>query len=222
MIKRITEQEGKHMVIFDLDGTLWDSADSVAESWSMVIRSAGLDITVTADDIRRNMGKTMNDIADDLYGSLPAEERYALARRCEVFENEYIAEHGGNLFEGVRETLQELHNAGVRMSIVSNCQEGYIPAFLVSMDMNRYFEDYEEWGRSGLLKADNIRLVMDRNGADKAVYVGDIQKDADASAEAGVPCIWAAYGFGHINEPAGVLNKFSDLPQVLKDLGFLG
>ena len=211
MIIRITKQEGKHMVIFDLDGTLWDSADSVAESWNMVLRNAGVDITVTADDIRRNMGKTMNDIADDLYASLPEEERYALARRCEVFENEYIAEKGGNLFEGVLETLEQLLSAGVKMSIVSNCQEGYIPAFLKSMYMDKYFVDYEEWGRSGLLKADNIRLVMKRNGADKAVYVGDIQKDADASAKAGVPCIWAAYGFGHIDKPAGVLKEFSEL-----------
>jgi phosphoglycolate phosphatase len=208
------------MVIFDLDGTLWDSAESVAESWNIEIRNEGLDITVTADGIKRNMGKTMNEIADDLFGCLPEQERYALARRCEVFENSYIAEHGGNLFDGVRETLEELHRDGVSMSIVSNCQEGYIPAFLVSMDMKEYFDDYEEWGRSGLLKADNIRLVMERNGADKAIYVGDIQKDADASAKAGVPCIWAAYGFGHIAEPAGVLNKFSDLPELLRDLGY--
>ncbi len=221
MIIWITEQEGKHMVIFDLDGTLWDSGDSVGESWNIVIQRAGYDLTVTADDLRRNMGKTMNEIADDLFGFLPEEERYALARRCEVFENAYITEHGGRLFEGVRETLKELYDAGVKMSIVSNCQEGYIPAFLTSMDMHRYFIDYEEWGRSGLLKADNIRLVMERNGAEKAVYVGDIQKDADASAKAGVPCIWAAYGFGHIDKPAGVLNEFGDLPQVLKDLGYL-
>ncbi len=221
MIIGITEQEGKHMVIFDLDGTLWDSGDSVGKSWNIEIQRAGYDITVTADDLRRNMGKTMNEIADDLFSFLPEEERYALARKCEVFENAYITEHGGNLFEGVRETLIELHDTGVKMSIVSNCQEGYIPAFLTSMDMHRYFIDYEEWGRSGLLKAENIRLVMERNGIEKAVYVGDIQKDADASAKAGVPCIWAAYGFGHIDKPAGVLNKFSDLPQVLRDLGYL-
>ena len=209
------------MVIFDLDGTLWDSAVSVADSWNIEIeRFTGRPSHIEPDDIRRNMGKTMNDIADDLYASLPEEERYALARRFEVFENEYIAEKGGNLFEGVLETLEQLLRAGVKMSIVSNCQEGYIPAFLKSMYMDKYFVDYEEWGRSGLLKADNIRLVMKRNGADKAVYVGDIQKDADASAKAGVPCIWAAYGFGHIDKPAGVLKEFSELPQVLRRLGY--
>lgn len=209
------------MVIFDLDGTLWDSAESVAESWNIVTEQCGLDIHIAADDIRRNMGKTMNEIADDVFPGLEEKERYALARKCEVFENGYISEHGGALFEGVRETLGQLLEAGVSMSIVSNCQEGYIPAFIKSMDMSRYFCDYEEWGRSGLLKAENIRLVMERNGADRAVYVGDIQKDADASAKAGIPCIWAAYGFGTIEEPAGVLRKFSDLPGILRELGFL-
>lgn len=210
------------MVIFDLDGTLWDSAVSVAESWNIEIeRYTGSDPGISPDDIRRNMGKTMNEIADDIMADLEVPERYEMARRCEVFENGYIAEHGGELFEGVRETLQELLDAGVKMSIVSNCQEGYVPAFITSMDMGRYFIDYEEWGRSGYLKADNIRLVMERNGTDRAVYVGDIQKDADASAEAGVPCIWAAYGFGTIEQPAAVLKRFSDLPSVLKELGYM-
>ena len=210
------------MVIFDLDGTLWDSAVSVAESWNIEIeRVTGQASRLTADAIRRNMGRTMNEIADDVMGGFPLPFRYELARKCEVFENAYITEHGGELFEGVRETLEELKAQGVQMAIVSNCQEGYVPAFLDSMDMRGIFDDYEEWGRSGFLKAENIRLVMERNGADKAVYVGDIQKDADASAKAGVPCIWAAYGFGHIDKPAGVLNEFSDLPQVLKDLGYL-
>lgn len=208
------------MVIFDLDGTLWDSAVSVADSWNMLIsREMGTDSNITPDDIRRNMGKTMDDIADDVMSEFPPETRYMLARKCEVFENSYITVHGGDLFPGIRETLEKLHSDGVSMSIVSNCQEGYIPAFMDSMDMHKYFTDYEEWGRSGQLKAQNIRLVMERNGVTDAVYVGDIQKDADASAEAGVPCIWAAYGFGHIEEPAAVLNDFSDLPEVLRGLG---
>ncbi len=207
------------MIIFDLDGTLWDSAQSVAESWNMEIkRVMGDDANFTADDIRRNMGKTMNDIADDLMSKYPPEERYDLARKCEVFENGYIAEKGGNLFDGVRETLSELKKSGYTLTIVSNCQAGYIPAFLKSMNMNKYFIDYEEWGRSGLLKAANIRLVMERNGFDKAVYVGDIQKDADASREAGVPCIWAKYGFGEIAEPAGIIETFGDLPEVLSEI----
>lgn len=208
------------MVIFDLDGTLWDSSVQVAESWNILIKKEyGYERGLTAADISRNMGKTMNAIADDLFGDIPEEERYALARKCEVFENGYITENGGCLFDGVEETLRLLRDAGVRMAVVSNCQEGYVKAFLDSMDMWKYFEDYEEWGRSGLLKADNIKLVMQRNSVDSAVYVGDIQKDSDAAHEAGVPCIWAEYGFGEISDAEAVIKSFDELPDVLKLMG---
>ncbi len=207
------------MILFDLDGTLWDSAAAVAESWNIVIeKEVGKGHELSADDISSNMGKTMNEIADIQFAYLPVPDRYELSRKCEIFENEYITEHGGVLYEGVRDTLEDLLDSGIKMAVVSNCQEGYIKAFLDSMKMHRYFVDYEEWGRTGLLKADNIRLVMERNGEDRAVYVGDIQKDADAAAEAGIPCIWAAYGFGHIDRPAAVIRSFSELPAAVQSI----
>ena len=209
------------MVIFDLDGTLWNSSRVVAESWNIAIKEDGYDLVLTSDDIMRGMGKTMNEIADGLFGFLPEKERYALARHCEAYENEYLADHRGDLFDGVEETLALLRDAGVKMAVVSNCQEGYVKAFLDSMDMWKYFCDYEEWGRTYLLKAGNIKLVMERNGEDKTVYVGDIQKDSDASHEAGIPCIYAAYGFGEITDAEGVINKFDELPGVLKEMGFM-
>ncbi|MBR3124059.1 MAG: HAD family hydrolase [Mogibacterium sp.] len=210
------------MVIFDLDGTLWDSSVQVAESWNVVIeREIGKEYTLTAGDIMKYMGLTMTEIADRHFGFLPEKERYELSHKCEVFENGYITEHGGRLFEGVEETLAKLKEKGVQMAVVSNCQEGYVKAFLDSMDMWKYFVDYEEWGRTMLLKADNIKLVMERNGASKGIYVGDIQKDSDAAHKAGVECIYAAYGFGEINDAAGTINSFSELPAVLEELGFL-
>ena len=210
------------MVIFDLDGTLWDSTVPIAESWNIVIeKETGRKGWLTAADIEPVQGKTMDEIADIIFCDFPEEERYSLARKCEVFENEYIEKTGATLFEGVEETLAKLKDMGVKMAVVSNCQEGYIKAFLDSMNMWKYFVDYEEWGRTMLLKADNIKLVMERNGASKGIYVGDIQKDSDAAHKAGIDCIYASYGFGEINDAVATLKSFDELPGILEELGFL-
>lgn len=210
------------MVIFDLDGTLWNSSVNVAASWNVVIeQELGKANALTAEDILQYMGLTMTEIADLHFGFLPPEQRYDLSHKCEVYENDYITEHGGVLYEGVEETLKKLKDMGVPMAVVSNCQEGYVKAFLDSMDMWKYFIDYEEWGRTFLLKADNIKLVMERNGASKGIYVGDIQKDSDAAHKAGIDCIFASYGFGEINDAVATLKSFDELPGVLEELGFI-
>lgn len=210
------------MVIFDLDGTLWDSSENVAASWNVIIeQELGKPNALTGGDILQYMGLTMTEIADLHFGFLPEKERYELSHKCEVFENGYITEHGGVLYEGVEETLAKLREMGVQMAVVSNCQEGYIKAFLDSMDMWKYFVDYEEWGRTFLSKAENIKLVMERNGASKGIYVGDIQKDSDSAHKAGVECIYASYGFGEINDAIATLKSFDELPAVLEELGFL-
>ncbi len=210
------------MVLFDLDGTLWNSTVPIAESWNIVIeKETGRKGWLTSADIEPVQGRTMDEIADIIFGDFPEDVRYSLARKCEVFENEYIEKTGATLFEGVEETLAKLKDMGVQMAVVSNCQEGYIKAFLDSMDMWKYFVDYEEWGRTMLLKADNIKLVMERNGASKGIYVGDIQKDSDAAHKAGIDCIYASYGFGEINDAVATLKSFDELPAVLEELGFL-
>ena len=102
------------MVIFDLDGTLWNSSANVAASWNVVIeQELGKPNALTGADILQYMGLTMTEIADLHFGFLPPEQRYDLSHKCEVFENGYITEHGGRLFEGVEENLKKLKDMGV-------------------------------------------------------------------------------------------------------------
>ena len=95
--------------------------------------------------------------------------------------------------------------------IVSNCQDGYIEAFFKAHDTRKYFTDWESFGRTGLLKAENIRLVVERNHLKAPVYVGDVQGDADASHKAGVPIVRAAYGFGEIRDAEAKVETFAEL-----------
>ena len=206
------------MLIFDLDGTLWDSSQPVAESWNEVFERWDSPIRLTAQDIRNVMGKTMEEIARTILPEYNEAGRELFAE-CERYEVEYVGEHGGTLFNGVEETLEKLLNDGYRLAIVSNCQSGYIGAFLKSMKMDKYFCDTEEWGNTLKPKDENIRLVMDRNNCTRAIYIGDTQKDMDSARGAQIPFIHAAYGFGRTEEPDGIINAFDELPEAVRQIG---
>lgn len=207
------------LLIFDLDGTLWNSSEQVAESWNVILNQYAPQLPpFTGADIRSVMGRTMDEIADVLLSDKDITDRRALFARCEEYEVEYITEHGGILYPGVAETIRKLHQKGYKMSVVSNCQRGYVGAFFTSMDLGKYFCDQEEWGNTGLLKADNIRLVMERNHFEKAVYIGDTAGDEASAHEAGIPFIHASYGFGSAVSPEVVIDSFCDLPEVLSKI----
>lgn len=208
----------KRGIIFDMDGTLWDSAEGVAKSWSRVVAQKYTDKRViTKEEIQSVMGKTMDKLAQALFPELLGERRMELLKACCEDENEYLRLHGGVLYDNLEDTLKILQKK-YSLYIVSNCQSGYIEAFLEYYGFGHYFTDTECYGNNGLNKGDNIRKVVERNGLTQAVYVGDIQGDYEASQEAGVHFIHAAYGFGSIKEKVPAINNLTELPALVENV----
>jgi phosphoglycolate phosphatase len=208
----------KKGIIFDMDGTLWDSAANVAASWSGTIRKEGYErAPITTEDMKRVMGKTMDHIARILFPDLEEGERQALLAKCGEEENAYLRIHGGTLYPKLRQTMEVLKKT-YPLYIVSNCQSGYIEAFLEYYQFHDLIDDIECFGNNGKTKGENIALVYRRNGLEDAVYVGDIQGDYDSSMEAGVKFIHAAYGFGTIREEVPAIHCFEELIQVVEEV----
>lgn len=208
----------KKAIIFDLDGTLWDSSESVCESWNIVFsRYPEITRRLTPADVQGFMGKTLDQIFPIALPDTPDELRRKALQECVRYELEYIAHHGGRLYPKLRETLEKLREK-YTLIIVSNCQDGYIQDFLDFADMRGLFDDFESAGGTGLSKGENIRLVIERNAIDKAVYVGDTQGDLDSSDFAGVPFIRAAYGFGQMDRPVPEIREFCELPEKASEL----
>lgn len=208
----------KKAIIFDLDGTLWDSSESVCESWNIVFsRYPEIPRRLTPADVQGFMGKTLDQIFPLALPDTPDELRRKVLQECVRYELEYIAHHGGRLYPKLRETLEKLREK-YTLIIVSNCQDGYIQDFLDFADMRGLFDDFESAGGTGLSKGENIRLVIERNAIDKTVYVGDTQGDLDSSDFAGVPFIRAAYGFGQMNRPVPEIREFCELPEKASEL----
>lgn len=203
-------------LIFDLDGTLWDTSDRIIPVWNDVLSRHGQKC-ITKADMSEYMGKTPDVISGMMLPEL--EYNYAMSVLNECFHEEqiYLSRHGGILYEGVEATLSELKkNFG--LYIVSNCDTGYIDSFFAAHGLKKYFDDFETHGGTGLSKAENIMLIVNRNALNSAVYVGDTELDRVSAEAAGAAFIFAAYGFGSIDGSEYMIERFSDLPRCLNQL----
>ena len=205
-------------ILFDVDGTLWDSAAQVAESWNEVLaRYPHLGVRITAQDMYDNMGKTMMDIGKTLFPGLAQEECRKVMEECMTYENHYLLTHPGVLYPEAGEIMARLSRQ-YGLYIVSNCQSGYIEVLLKSCSLREYVRDIECYGNTGLPKGDNIRMVVRRNHLERCFYVGDTHMDEEAAGVAGSPFVHASYGFGRAERPVGTIESLSRLPALEKKL----
>ena len=199
-------------LILDIDGTLWDSRALVAEGFNLQLRDEGFGhLCVTVDDLTPLFGKVMQDLADTLLATVPKEERYDLMIRCMEREHAHMAQDPCRIgYPRVRETMEQLAKR-YRLFIVSNSQSGYPQMCMEKLGLTPYIEGHLCFGDTGTSKGRTIRTLMEHHGIGSCAYVGDTQGDYEATLEAGVPFIWAGYGFG---SPAGYdvkIEKFEDL-----------
>lgn len=198
-------------IIFDIDGTLWDSTDSVAASWNRAIReNSSLDLTIDAEILSGLFGKTMTEIGNALFPDYPEEERNRLLEICYQYENNYLIDHPGAAYPGVLDTIRKLYEK-YPLFIVSNCQLGYIEVTMKGTGIEPYIKDHLCFGETQVSKGETLLMLMGRNDLKTPVYVGDTQGDADACRHAGIPFIFAEYGFGNVPDAAVRISTFSEL-----------
>lgn len=205
-------------IFFDLDGTLWDACPQLTVSWNQALEFHKVPrAPLTVREVRDCMGLLLDDIAQALLPMLPKEGQDRVIHDCVRLELEYLARHGGSLFPGEEKTLAALR-AQCPLFVVSNCEEGYIQAFYQGTGLGHFFSDFESAGHTGLPKSENIRLVAERNGLKRPVYIGDTALDASSAKEAGVPFLHAAYGFGKVPGVPAV-PSFDTIPAALAAMG---
>jgi phosphoglycolate phosphatase len=199
-------------IIFDIDGTLWDTTEVVAKAWNKaILEVGGTSAMVTSSVLKKEFGKTMDIIADDLFPDASKAQKKLLLQRCCQYEQAALRENTGNLlFPEVKETLCKLSEQ-CRLFIISNCQSGYIELFMEKAGVEKYITDYECFGNTGKSKGENIKLVIQRNNLNDAVYVGDTQGDYEATVFAGIPFVFAKYGFGEIENCYLAISQIKEL-----------
>ena len=212
-------------IAFDLDGTLVDTAPDLVRALNAVILPRGLQ-PVLVSDVREMVGrgaKAMIQRAHDRQAvHLPAAELEDLFPAfIESYQSNVSAD--SVLFPMVRETLDQLAEAGARLSVCTNKPSVLADLLLHELELDAYFERIigPERTRAKKPAADHVHEALG-DGHVRAAMVGDSAPDVDAAKAAGVPSIILSYGYSE--KPAGslgadrLIHEFSDVPEALADI----
>lgn len=198
-------------LVFDLDGTLWDTCEPCAIAWNTVLARENIPFrTIVADDVRAVTGRPHEECIRLTFKGLPEDQIRRISEATMTEDNLTIERIGGKLYSSVRSGLPRLREH-YRLFIVSNCQSGYIETFLRLNEFEPYFDDIECWGNTGRPKGDNLQAIIDRNSLTRPVMIGDADGDEKAARDCRVPFAFVEYGFGTAQSPDMRFASFEEL-----------
>lgn len=202
-------------VIFDVDGTLWDSTDIVKDAWNEAIVKAGYPYpSITADRLKGLFGLPMDDIIKDIMPELSLEGRQKIEPLVYKYEHDFLEERPGMLYENIIEVMGTIAKK-IPVYIVSNCQAGYIELFMKTWGIEDIITDHLCPADLGLLKAENIAKLIEKYDMRDPLYVGDTIMDQKACIKANCPFCFASYGFGVSENPEFTIKQPKELLNVL-------
>ena len=201
-------------VIFDMDGTLWDAVDTYVAIWNETYRRMNVDATVTRQQLIGCVGLPLDRITDLIAPS--GLDRTQFESVLRMVDAEMMPKEGGVLYPGVRQLIPELARR-YKLFMVSNCGPKGLDYFMDFTGLGAYFTATLTYGQTHLPKADNIRRLIDDYALKSPVYVGDTDGDCRQAHEAGIPMIFAAYGFGRCDDAEFTIRSFQDLARLILD-----
>lgn len=207
----------KHIVLFDMDGTLIDS---------------GLDITLSINHVRaqcyhleplsvQSVIDAINAPVRNLSEIFYAQSVYEQKAR-DLFEEHYYDQCIQNVvpYEGVCELLTTLRESNIIMGVATNAPSQFAKRMLKHLHMDDFFhlilgaDDVEEPKPHPQMLNRHLKHHNYRSGTDNAWMIGDNSKDMEAAMRAGITSIFAGWGFS--SQGAG--DYFASTPQSLLDI----
>lgn len=206
------------VIIFDLDGTLVDTAGDLAAAMNYALQQAGRP-PVEAGRVRHLVGhgaRAMLLKGFQETGQTPAPE--AMDRHVAVFLGYYldhIADHS-RPFEGAVEAIEKMLRAGAKAAICTNKREAPARLLIDTLGLSGLFSAIVGMDTTMAAKPDPapVRLAIEQTSARRGVFIGDSDTDIRAAAATGIPCFVSTFGYGPVtlaSEAAGLFDHYSEL-----------
>ncbi|MDH5376804.1 MAG: phosphoglycolate phosphatase [Gammaproteobacteria bacterium] len=220
--------ENVKVMLIDLDGTLVDSVPDLA--WAGDQMMAELGLPQNGEAAARNwVGNGVpRFIMRQLTGELHQDPEAALYEKAEPIFHKYYHEINGKkscLFPGVKEGLEKLEAAGIKLGCVTNKAEAFTLPLLESLGVLGHFGVVVSGDTLPVKKPDPRPLLhgIEKLGGspDNSLMVGDSQHDVEAARNARMRVIAVPYGYNHGEDvrdakPDAVVESLADIPALLK------
>jgi phosphoglycolate phosphatase len=219
---------GAPTVVFDLDGTLVDSAPDLVATLNTVFAREGLP-PVGYETARNLVGGGARSLIER---SLRAEGRKLGVGEVDRLVKEFIAHYAAHIadrsrpFPGLEATLEELGAVGCRFAVCTNKLEWLSVRLLDALGLSKHFVAICGADTFGLRKPNPefLRRTIGRAGGEigRAVMVGDSGTDVATARAAGIPVVVVDYGYTEtpVDElgPERVISALSELPSAVFEL----
>ncbi|HMW04614.1 MAG TPA: HAD family hydrolase [Leptospiraceae bacterium] len=196
------------LLAFDVDGTLFSSEeiilDTYIEAIQRFIQKHNKKIPIpTKEKIIEQIGLPVKKIFLNLLPELEEIERDEISDSVLILLREKIQEKKGKIYEGVEDTIKELHKKGYVLCVASNGRIGYIEAILQTYHLMSYFEaivviDYEKIKSKGDIVASYLQHYNLKG--ENSLMIGDRKSDLDAALDNGSHFAYCEYGHAEPNE----------------------
>lgn len=205
-------------ILFDLDGTIADSAPGITASLGYMFEKLGRPVP-SQEELRAWVGPPILDSFRDLAGMDQVESAQALA----IYRQHYLANGGSDvpIYPGIAKLLRAIHRAGIPLSLATSKPEFAASLILDHGNITQYFRVIAGSSIDEIrsAKADVISEALTRFGmigADKSkpVMVGDRYYDVEGAAANDVPAIFVDWGYGSAEESKGAIATASSAAEL--------
>jgi phosphoglycolate phosphatase len=216
------------LIVFDLDGTLVDTAPDLVGALNFVLQREGLPLVPMAS-ARTMIGAGARKLIER---GLELDDRTMTARDIDRLTDDFITYYKAHIadasrpFNGLFAALDELEGRGFRFAVCTNKQEGLSKLLLDKLDMTGRFAAVCGADTFGVSKPDPtiLRQTIARAGGDvsKSIMVGDSGPDVGVARRAGIPVIGVTFGYTEIPiadlKPDIVIGHMQELPGAINNL----
>jgi len=205
-------------ILFDLDGTLVDTADDLAASMNHALSASGCDLVPPAE-VRHLVGYGARRML--VRGYQIAAQREASDDELDAALERFLAHYQENIavhsrpFAGAIEMIESFRANGARFAICTNKREAMAVLLLETLGIASLFDTIVGADTTLAAKPDPapVRLCLERTQAKRGIFVGDSDTDIRAAMAANMPCFIARFGYGPLtlaDQASGLFDNYEE------------